>query len=288
MQQFRVRDDRQGVLGEAGGGHVAGVAAGDQQVGDFLVLAQVGVHLGHVALQEHVLVAVQLGVAEAVGAEGEAVLRGLVEDQLALGILVLAPLENLQHALVVHEPGLVQQLVSVVGVGLLAVAAGDLRARLGRRRGLVGRDHFGIDHPGLREHELEQGIPGEVLPVDSVQGVPGGQEAVDLDEKFAFVDMSDLDAIRRQHRDHFTEPLETRILLLTLEQERAGLGQARDVRIRSLDAAQQSRRQQVLGADHFADLVRIAVTIHHRTNIAVGDGRGNRTAQHGIGGMERL
>ena len=62
--------------------------------------AQVGVHLVDVLLDEHVVVAAHLGVPEAVGAEGEAFLRRLVEDEHALGILVLAALDEVDAAVV--------------------------------------------------------------------------------------------------------------------------------------------------------------------------------------------
>ena len=247
MQQSAVFEDREDVLTQALDRHVPGVAAGDQQVGHLGMLAQVGVDLVDVFLDEHVLVTAHLRVAEAVGAEREALLRRLVEDQHARRVLVLAALDEVDPAVVQLDPGLVEELVAVVGVRLVDVVARDARPLLRRRLGGVALEQVLSHHPRLGKHELEHRIALVVLPVDAVQRVTRRLEPVDLHEQLALGQVAEVDAVLREDRDDLPEPREPGVVITAGEQHLPPLEKPGVLRVCRVEPAEQPGRQQVLG-----------------------------------------
>ena len=146
------------------------VAAGDQQVGDFGVLAQVVVQHARLGRGDaQLLVADELRPAEAEGAVAVAGLALAGEEQHRLAVLVLHAVEPVAVLVARHVHLHLIGRVRVERVTdridrLLELTLGRLAAdQLGDALVVLGREHA-----ALREGELEDRIGGHVRPVDQL------------------------------------------------------------------------------------------------------------------------
>ena len=145
------------------------VAAGDQHVGDLVVFGQILHELIGVAGGEpQVFDADELRPSEAIGTVGVTGLTLDREEEHRLTIFVLAP----QDPLTV-DPGHVEQLLT----GRVRVhPQADVVHQPLERLALVAPDNHvleakqvgALEHSGLREGELEDGIVRNVIPVDEL------------------------------------------------------------------------------------------------------------------------
>ena len=216
MKQSGVFDQRSDVLLQSIHRDVTRVSTGDQQIVHLGVLPQVVVDDVDFSLQEHVLVTTDLRVTETVGAEREAVLRGLIEDELDLRVLVLTSVQDLGLPRIIGEPRLVELLVTVVRISFPHVLGGDALTFVTRAGLAISLHDIRPDHAGLRENQLEHGVPGRIRPVDAVQSVPRDQEPVDVDEEFALFKETDTDPVLLEQRANLTEAADARVVVFPL------------------------------------------------------------------------
>jgi hypothetical protein len=160
-----------------------------------------------------------------------------------------------------------------VRVGLARVLLCDPPPLLGSRRGGVGVDDVLGDHPRLRKDELEHRVVLVRVPVDAVERVTAGLEAVDLDEQLAFDDVADVNAVPLEHRDDATESVESGIRVALPEERRPALEQPGMARVRCVQPAEQAEREQLLGRDELAGLIAVPVAVHHDLEVGRGDAR---------------
>ena len=175
--------------------------------------------LGNILLQEHVFIAANLSMTEAVGAEGETILGGGIEHQLALRVLVLASFEKLNLPFTVYKPGLIKLLVAVMRIGLLGIFGYDPHPLLITLGINIGLGRFWCDHAGLGQYQLIEGVVFVVVPVDTVQRVAGGQEKIHFNIKFTLLDLAELNAVFLEDLADPPKPIKTGVIGPNFEQK---------------------------------------------------------------------
>jgi hypothetical protein len=159
--------------------------------------------------------------------------------------------------------GTVQQLLAIVGVGLVAISHHIFHSLSIILNGLVASHHIFLDHVGLGDNQLKDGVGLKIVPIDCIQDMFGGQKGIDLYEKLALLDVGEVDTILFQDGNDLPETLESRVLVLAVGKKILGaIVEHGMLGIIVVEAAQQCGGEEILVPNELLNIVGEAMGFH--------------------------